>query len=175
MNSDTALRIALDKAGRAKNKRKTRSKLGLPSVSKIISVFNDVCSIYGIRPVSLETKETMNMLAGFKRLLVRNEKDMQYVYDFFDKIIKNWDRLKLQSIVSDKGRPYTLHDVPSLRDIMICKTELLSRVENMGAIRISTERITKIKSGDKSKKSKKKKFAPSQADIDAEMERLYDE
>jgi hypothetical protein len=131
------------------------------------------------------TKQDDQMLRGMLTMFRRNGIEDHEVFAFVRDLVHYWSELRGMETITLKGKQWVLNVRPSLRDITICRESLMSNlltVKNSKAReRVAIERHEEPDQGDSFdapepvRRKKKKPLRPTQADIDAEYERLQDE
>lgn len=130
------------------------------------------------------TQQEEQMIRGMLKLYKRNGTEDHEVFAFVRDLVHYWSELRGMETVTLKGKLWTLNVRPTLRDIAICRESLsanLLGVKNKQAMGALAEKQHKeIPDQGNSfdipesvrRKKKRKPVAPTQADIDAEYERL---
>jgi hypothetical protein len=171
----------------AMRRRSAKLTRGPLNPTRLVSVFNEKMRLEDHGEPTPLTKKDQQMLAGMVKLYRVNDVDPQEVFAFVRDLVHYWNDLRSMDTVTLKGKAWVLSVRPSLRDIMICRESLYSNLlgikETLAREARAAERHDSTPSqGDSTDtpepvvlRRRKKNFGPTQADIDAEYERLKDE
>jgi hypothetical protein len=155
------------------------------SVGNIQVFLNQRMQAYGFGPIGLSTKQDLQMLRGMLNLFKRSGMSDKEVYSFIEDLVVYWYDLMRMDTVTLKGKSWVLNSRPSIKDICICRESLSANLEKLTSSKeieesafdshfsVESETVSDFKVEPPAPKFNR--FSPTQADIDAEYERMNDE
>ncbi len=173
MDSKEAILAAMKKSDTGRSRRLKKLYNSPASPDKLIRVFASTFrdTDYGTPPPV--TVHVRGMLSGFIKVCRSSNWEESKIYETIKHLVVHWDYIKLQDHHTLKNnRQVKLGDRPSLLEFLICRETILSAIELAGRDNI-TEVTTSI--SEVTVVEKRKQFAPSEDDMQADYERQMEE
>jgi len=102
----------------------------------IVTHFNQAFKGFDWGEPPLLTKKTEQMLKGFIRLSLREDREPAWIYELVFLMAKWWEDIKGREFITQNGKPWVSSPRPSLNDLVVCSGSIISHIEDLKETRM---------------------------------------